>query len=567
MRQKLTESLEAICKELFQTNVNIDLTRPDEQFGDYSTNVALQLSKKLNKNPREVAEQIVLSLKQKMSDEVEKITVDGPGFVNITVPARYLQTALNEKIIQAPGGIYGASEIGKGKTVINEFPSPNMAKPFSVGHIRSALQGWSVYKLMKLMGYTTVRDNHLGDFGTPFGKWVVGFLRYSNEEKLEADGIYELARIYIAITADIKAEKDRGENDIAGEVQSWLARLERNEPVATRYSQLFNKISIDHMHQVMGRLEIETDLELGESFFAPRAQQLVDELLEKGIAIESQGAVIVELDEYGIDTPIILRKANGAILYATTDLATIEYRQNKWHPDKVFIHTGQEQSFYFTQLKALAKKVGYRDNIVHLWHGIVDQISEDGKREKMSSRKGVILLEELLDKAEEHAKGQMKDGDDQDVRAVALGAIKFTDFTADRKRGVLFDWDVMFNLQGFSGPAVQYAAVRISSILEKAGEDSISLSDEYDWQTEKVLVNQLLDYPDLLLALHDTYEMHKLASYLYELARGLNRYYDEFRVLDSPEPMRSARLWLLKQVYEVLKYGLDILGIPVPKKM
>ena len=562
--QAISNLIQKIILELFNEQIELGLTQADEQFGDYATNIAMRLSKKVGQNPREIAQKIIEQLKD---ESIEKAEIAGPGFINITLKSEALATMLNQEIQASHHGEYGASEIGADHTVVCEFPSPNMAKPFSVGHIRSALQGWAIYKLMKLHGYTVITDNHLGDSGTPFGKWVVGFHRYSSDEQLNQDGINELARVYISITAEMKEEASAGQTAIADEAQQWLQRLESKDPEAVEFSERFNKISLDHMHQVMNRLNIQTELELGESFYVSRGQEMVDELLEKGIAKNSEDAVIVELDEFGIKTPVMLRKANGTALYATTDLATIEYREKHWSPEKVFIHTGEEQNFYFRQLNALSEKAGFKPVIQHLWHGLVDQKVEGGGREKMSSRKGVVLLQDLLDYAEEEARKHNKDGSDESVKAVALGAIKFADFTADRKNGVLFDWESMFSVQGFSGPAVQYAAVRIKSILDKAGVvDDVDFS-VYEWRDEKRLIVKLLHYPVLLRELHDGYEMHKLASYLYDLARSFNRYYEEHRILTTSGPEKSAKLWTITQVRMVLVHGLDILGIPTPEKM
>lgn len=547
--------------ELFNVDVSVELTRPDEQFGDYATSVALQLGQQLNKNPREIAEKIASKLKHK---KIAGTEVAGPGFINIKIQSNLLAMWLFE---ETKLRVFGRSDLGQGRKVVCEFPSPNMAKPVSVGHLRAAVQGWTIYKLMTHLGYEVVTDNHIGDYGTPFGKWVVGFLYFSSDEKLAKDGIYELARIYIEITAALKTEKEQGDDKLAGEVQGWLKKLEAKDVDAVEYSNRFNKISLDHLHKVMGRLRISTDHELGEAFYVPRGQALTDELLKKGIAKESDGALVVPLDDAGIDTPIMLRKANGTALYATTDLATIEYRQQQWNPEKVFIHTGQEQTFYFRQLKALAKKVGYKDVIEHLWHGLIDQKDEDGTRQKMSSRKGVVLLEELLDVAEKKARKQMKDGNEEDIKAVALGAIKFADFTADRKKGMLFDWESMFSVQGFSGPAVQYAVVRIKSVLAKATDSKPNDISDYDWQAEHALLLLATDFPQLLVELGKNYEMHKLATYLYGLARELNRYYEETQILITKEPIRGYRLWFITVIRDILVDGLDILGIPTPERM
>lgn len=564
MTDHLSQVLNKVVQDLFDVSVEPVFTRPDEQFGDYATNVALKLAGQLGKNPREVAEQVADKLKD--HEAILDVQVAGPGFVNIRVSSSVLAKTLHENVGTALDS-YGSSTVGAGKTVICEFPSPNMAKPFSVGHIRSALQGWAVHKLMLKMGYTVITDNHLGDSGTPFGKWVVGYLTYSSEERLNELGISELSRIYIAMTADLKAEEAAGGSEIAEKVQQWLKKLESGDPEAIHYSEWFNRISLDHMHQVLGRIKVSTEFELGESQFVARGQEIVNDLLEKGVAVESEGAIIVELDEFGIDTPIMLRKANGAALYATTDLATIEYREKNWSPDKVFIHTGQEQAFYFRQLNALAQKCGYRPVIEHLWHGLVDQKNDDGTREKMSSRKGVILLNDLIDRAEEKAREGMTQGGDSDVQAVALAAIKFTDFTADRKKGVLFDWDTMFSVHGFSGPAVQYSVVRIKSIKNKAGDAPQGYDATYDWQDEHKLLIKVSEYPDLLLSIHENYELHRLAAYLYELARELNRYYENTPILNASEVEKSSRLWLLSTVEYVLEQGLDILGIPTPQEM
>ncbi len=561
MKQELEYVVSKVCMELFNVDVSVELTRPDEQFGDYATSVALQLGQQLNKNPREIAKKIASKLKHK---KIAGTEVAGPGFINIKIQSNLLAMWLFE---QTKSGVFGRSDLGQGRKVVCEFPSPNMAKPVSVGHLRAAVQGWTIYKLMTHLGYEVVTDNHIGDYGTPFGKWVVGFLYFSSDEKLAKDGIYELARLYIEITAALKTEKEQGDDKLAGEVQGWLKKLEAKDVDAVEYSNRFNKISLDHLHKVMGRLRISTDYELGEAFYVPRGQALTDELLKKGIAKESDGALVVPLDDAGIDTPIMLRKANGTALYATTDLATIEYRQQQWNPEKVFIHTGQEQTFYFRQLKALAKKVGYKDVIEHLWHGLIDQKDEDGTRQKMSSRKGVVLLEELLDVAEKKARKQMKDGNEEDIKAVALGAIKFADFTADRKKGMLFDWESMFSVQGFSGPAVQYAVVRIKSVLAKATDSKPNDISDYDWQAEHALLLLATDFPQLLVELGKNYEMHKLATYLYGLARELNRYYEETQILITKEPIRGYRLWFITVIRDILVDGLDILGIPTPERM
>lgn len=560
--------IEEIISEQFKVDIDVEVSRTELEFGDYASNVALRLSKQVKKNPRDVAQIIADELKNQQT--IKSVEVAGPGFINIRVHTKLLVDTIIEETSNAPNGVYGANSTGQGQAVVCEFPSPNMAKPYSVGHIRSALQGWSVAQIMRLSGYDVITDNHLGDSGTPFGKWVVGYELYSSPERLEKDGIYELSRVYIEITKALKEEAEAGSNDIAQNVQQWLQRLEEGDSEAVTYSERFNALSLEHMHDVMERLAISTEYEYGESFYVKRGQAMVDEMLEKNIAENSQGAVVVDLEDCDIKTPIMLRKSNGTALYATTDLATVEFREKKWQPSKVFIHTGQEQAFYFRQLKALSLKAGYKDVINHLWHGLIDQTDEEtGERSKMSSRKGVIILNDLLDIAEQKAAKLSKDGTSQDVKAISLGAIKFAEFTADRKKGWLFDWETMFSTQGFSGPTVQYAAVRIDSILQKADldESTYSLEGDYDWQSEHQLLMELADFPDIIQSLSENYEIHQLAAYLYQLARTLNRYYETTPILKSDTDTMQKRLWLLGVTKQIFATGLDVLGITVPSKM
>lgn len=552
-----------VVKELFGHELDIKLTRPDPQFGDYATNVALQLAKPLGRNPRDIAEELAGALRE--SGEFSEVSVAGPGFVNVRVAARSLARQLEQGWSER----YGDNQDGAGKTVIVEYPSQNMAKPYSIGHLRPGNQGWAARQLMQATGWTVVTDNHLGDYGAPFGIWVVGFLEFSSDEALAKDGVYELGRVYIETKKALKLEKEAGESILADQVQAWLLRLEDGDPEAVAYSRRFNEISLRHIHDIMERLKISTDHELGEAFFAPKGKEAVQRLLDNGIAVRNEdGSVIVPLDEYGFDVPLLVQKSNGAALYATTDLATILYREATWHPDRVIYAVGAEQQFYFSQLFAMAKKIGIQTELIHLWFGLIDQLNEDGTREKMSSRKGVVLMEELLDTAEAKAREVVSDREvsEEDIKKVALGAIKFSDFTADRRTNILFDWDSIFALTGYSGPYVQYAAVRVNRILSE-GAGVTGVVEDYDYEAEKAVLVKLLQYPDVVRLAARDLEPHKVASYLYELARELNRYYEQTRVLDAPETERVARLGLLGKVSQVFAHGLCLLGIEVPSKM
>lgn len=564
--EQFAVTIQNAVKELFDVDVDIKLTRPDAQFGDYATNVALQLAGKLGRPPREVAEQLAENLRA--SGSFSDVLVAGPGFLNLRVSAN----ALKQTLDGLWSGAYGENSDGAGKTVVVEYPSQNMAKPYSTGHLRPGNQGWAAKRLMEATGWHVITDNHLGDYGAPFGVWVVGFLKFSSEEQLAHDGVYELGRVYIETKAALKTEAEQGKRELADQVQDWLLRLESGDDEAVGYSQRFNAISLDHIHEIMARLKISTEHELGEAFFAPKGKEAVAQLLAQGVAVQNtDGSIVVPLDEYGFDVPILLQKSNGAALYATTDLATILYRESTWHPDRVIYVVGSEQQFHFAQLFALAKKIGVSTELIHLWFGVIDQVNEDGTREKMSSRKGVVLMEELLNTAEQKAREitAERDVDEEDVKKIALGAVKFTDFAADRRTNILFDWESIFALTGFSGPYIQYAAVRVNKILRDNQQALEGSAGEYDYESEKAILAKVLEYPDVVRLAARDLEPHKIASYLYELARELNRYYEQTPVAtDGVEPeQKTARLQLLARVSYVFTHGLNLLGIEVPTRM
>lgn len=561
----MEQKLSAIIKDLYDLEIQAAVSRPEPEFGDYATNVALQLAGRLGKKPREVAEQIAEKLRE--SGDYADVTIAGPGFINVRISGNSLAHRLNSEWSER----YGENQDGAGKTVIVEYPSPNMAKPYSVGHLRPGNQGWAARQLMEATGWKVITDNHLGDYGAPLGIWITGFRKFSSDEALAKDGVYELGRVYIETKRALKEEKERRETTLADEVQNWLLKYEAGDEEAKAYSDRFNKISLDHIHGIMGRLKISTDYELGEAFFAPMGKAAVQTLLEKGVAVQNEdGSIIVPLDEYGFEVPLLVQKSNGAALYATSDLATILYREENFHPNRVIYSVGAEQQFYFSQLFAMAKKLGITTDLVHLWFGTIDQLNEDGTREKMSSRKGVVLMEELLNLAEEKARVVVEGREvtDEDIKKIALGAIKFTDFVSDRRTNILFDWNTIFALTGVSGPYVQYAAVRVNKILRENGNGN-AFDENYDYASEKDVIAKLLEYPDVVRRAANELEPHKIAGYIYELARELNRYYEATPVAtgDVSEEVREARLGVLAKAAHVFGHDLNLLGIEIPEKM
>ena len=559
---KVAEIINQLIEEKFNIKTEVSLTRPRPEFGDFATNIAMQLVGKLSKNPREIAEELASKLSK--NEIFENVEIAGPGFLNLRVSAKKLEKILSQEFSDR----FGSNNEGGGKLALVDGPSPNMAKPYSVGHLRPGNQGWAAKKILEFSGWKVITDNHLGDYGTPFGIWVVGFEMFSNEERLAKRGVYELGDVYIKTKAAMKEQGEGGE--IEKKAEEWLLKLENGDKEALNYSNKFNEISLKHIHDVMARLKISTDYEYGEAFFAPKGKAAVQKLIESGVAIQNEdGSVIVPLEEYGFDVPLLVQKSNGAALYATNDLATILFREEEFAPDKVVYSVGAEQQFYFSQIFAMAKKLGIKTDLYHLWFGVIDQLNEDGTREKMSSRKGVVLMEELLDKAEERAREIVagRDVSEEDVKKIALGAIKFSDFAADRRTNILFDWENIFALTGFSGPYVQYSAVRVNNILRKEQNFEIVDFENYNFEAEKNIILQLLAFPEVVKIAARDLEPHKISKYLYDLAREMNRYYEKTRVSDAPEIEKSARLTLLKKVSKTFENGLDLLGIEIPEKM
>lgn len=557
----LKEQIKGLINDLYGVDdVTVDFASvPSEIEGDYSTNVAMRLARQVGKNPRQIAQEIIDGL----ADSGFGFTIAGPGFINVSVSGKALMGQLSE----AWSDDYGNNNSGEGKLAISEFPSTNIAKPYSVGHLRPGTQGWAAKKVLEANGWKVITDNHLGDVGTPFGIWAAGFKR--SGIAFDDVTIYDLGNIYIKMKADLKEEEKAGKHVLADEVQDWLLKLEAKDEEAVKLSEHFKDISMKHTHEVMDRLGISTDLEMGESCFVERGKQAVKEYVEKGVFEKNEdGSVICRLDEFGIDVPMLVLKSNGTALYATNDLGCMLYRAENIHPDKVVYCAGGEQKFYFEQLFALGKKIGIPQENIHLYFGMIDQINPEGKREKMSSRKGVVLMEELLNDAEKRVRENFgAELSDDDIKKIAVGAIKYSDFIADRKTGILYDPDKIFALTGQSGPFCQYADVRMRRILEKNADFKTVDYAEYDWEEEKSVLQLLLRFSDVVAGASENFEMHKIAGFAFELAQELNRYYEKTPISSAPDMERSARLELIRKADFVLARALDLLGIEIPAQM
>ena len=549
-----------VVKKLYGVEVPVEFAAvPAEIEGDYSCNVAMRLAKAAGKAPREIAAEIIAELPSDYS-----YAIAGPGFINLSVSGKALFGQLSEAWRED----YGYNQSGEGKIAVSEFPSTNMAKPYSVGHLRPGTQGWAAKRILEANGWKVITDNHLGDAGTPFGIWATGFKRSGCA--IDDVTIYDLGEIYIQMKADMKAEEAAGEHALADAAQDWLLKLESGDAEAVELSERFNKISLDHIHSVMKRMNLSTDYELGESFFVERGKALVQKYLDEGVFVKNpDGSVICPLDEFGIEVPMLMLKSNGAALYATTDLGCLDYRLHEWKADRLVYAVGAEQKFYFEQLFAVAKKLGWNAEMQHVWFGTIDQVGPDGKREKMSSRKGVVLLEAMLDDAEKRVRENFSDAEmsDEDVRRISTGAIKYSDFIADRKTGILYDPAKIFALTGQSGPFCQYACVRMRRILEKNADFAGADFGDYDFEAEKAVLQKLLEFPALVAGVADNLEVHRIAGYCFELAQEMNRYYENAPISSAEDSVRAARLWLVEKAAIILERGLDLLGVEIPEKM
>lgn len=553
-----------VIGELVDFGVRPELVQyGNEQLGSDLAMPCFALSKELGKAPQDIAEDIASRIDHEGIVRAEAVS----GFLNLWLKSSYVLACLKQAGLEAAD--YGSGE-SNGKTVVIDYVAQNLAKPLSIGHLRNALQGRSLALLHRYMGWNVITDSHVGDWGTVFGIWVVGFLRHSSDEELQKGGNKELGRVYVEFRKELKAEEEAGGSELKDLVQEWLLKLESGDEEAWEYHRKFSEISITDGDRILSRLNISMDHTLGESFYYEATRDLIPQLLESGQAIrEADGSIIVPLEAGGVKTPGLIQKSNGALLYFSSDIATIMYREETWQPDLVIYVVGPEQQFHFKQVFAAGRLLGIaRAELVHHWYGLVEETGEDGGRKKMSSRTGAVSLEGVLDDALEKAAEIAKpDMSESDIEAVAMGAVSFREFIQTSRMNVLFDWDEMFSLAGMSGPYVQYAAVRLESILRKAGAGEWQPHLDYGFEAEHGLLMKLAAWPDIVHQATEDREVSKVAYHIYGLARELNRYYEETLVLDDNPGVRDSRLWLMGVIQSHFASSLGLLGMSIPEKM
>ena len=540
-------------------------TPKDSKNGDYAF-PCFRLAKELRKAPPAIANEI----KEKIEavEEIEKIEVAG-GYLNFFINKTILAKEVLEEISKTEQ--YGKSEIGKEKNIVIDYSAPNIAKPFHIGHLRSTVIGGALYNIYKYLGYNVTGVNHLGDYGTQFGKLIEGYKMWGKEYDIEKDPINELTKIYIRINEACKNDEQILEN-----CRNNFKKLEDEDPYCVEIWKKFRELSLQEFQKVYDLLGSKFDSWNGESFYSDKMPEVIDILEKTGKLVESQGAKIIDLEDKGINTPCIIEKSNGSTTYATRDLAAILYRARTYDFDKALYVTSYEQVLHFKQVFEVAKLLGldekYTNGLEHVSFGMV--LLPEGK---MSTREGnIIKLEELLNEAISRAKEiiEQKNPDlenkEEVAKKVGIGAVIFNDMSASRIKDEVFDWNTILNFQGETGPYVQYTYVRTKSVLEKAGylpkiEDikTNNLSDEYSLAILKLIYN----FEDVLIQVTDKNEPSILARYLIDLAKAYSSFYNENKIIVEDKEVQDARVYLTYAVSQVLKQGANLLGIQMPEKM
>ena len=521
---------------------------------------AFSLAKVERKAPQAIAADIVEKID---TTHFDKVVATGP-YVNFFLNKAEISGQVIKEVVKE-GADYGQQNEGKGENVTIDLSSPNIAKPFSVGHLRSTVIGDALSNIFRKMGYNTIKINHLGDWGKQFGLLMVAYKKWGSKEAVEANPIDELLQLYVRINAEI--ENDPALDD---EGRLWFKKLEDGDPEATELWQWFRDESLVEFNRIYELLGVEFDSLNGEAFYNDKMDEGIKILEEKGLLEESKGASIVNLDDVNLP-PAMIKKSDGATLYITRDIATAMYRARTYNFVKSIYVVGQEQSNHFRQLKAVLKKMGFdwSDDMTHVDFGLVTK-----NRQKLSTRKGnIILLEPTLQEATSRAKSQIEDKNPElenkeaVAHAVGVGAVKFYDLKTDRRNGYDFDLEAMVSFEGETGPYIQYAYARIQSILRKAdftpdANADYRLNDAESWE----IIKLLQDFSRVVKRAADNYEPSLIAKYAISLAQAFNKYYAHTRILDE-SPERDSRLALSYSTAVVLKESLRLLGVDAPEKM
>ena len=556
----VAQRLAAIIPSLEADQIFALLEKPkSSEMGDIAF-PAFSLAKVERKAPQAIASEIA-----------EKI--DTAGFEKVVATGPYLNFFLDKAAISADilraviaeKADYGQQDIGHGQNVTLDMSSPNIAKPFSVGHLRSTVIADALGHIYSKLGYKAIRINHLGDWGKQFGMLIVAYKLWGDKEAIEANPIDELLKLYVRINAEADENPELDE-----QARQWFKKLEDGDQEAWELWQWFRDESLVEFNRIYDKLDVSFDYFHGEAFYNDKMDEGIQILEDKNLLQESKGAQIVNLEKYDLP-PALIKKSDGATLYITRDMATAMYRHRTFNFAKNIYVVGQEQSHHFKQLKAVLKEMGFdwSDDMVHVSFGLVTK-----NKKKLSTRKGnIIRLEPTLDEAEARALTQIEaknpglENKEAVAHAVGVGAVKFYDLKTDRDNGYDFDLEAMVSFEGETGPYVQYAYARIQSILRKAefvpaSDANYALNDAESWD----IIKLLQDFPSIIQRAAEKYDPSVVAKYAINLAQSFNKYYAHTRILDE-NPERDSRLALAYATGIVLKEALRLLGVDAPEKM
>ena len=566
LAQWLQKAFQTAFGELLQEGLTIRVQHAtDTRFGDFQCNDAMQLAKILRKPPRAVAEAAVKALP--LPPMLTRVEVAGPGFINLTVSPAWLSEQV-AALSAAPR--FGIPNAGQGKTVIIDYSSPNVAKPMHIGHIRSTVIGNAIDRMYRALGFRVIADNHLGDWGTQFGILIQGYRTFLTDEERAGLTVELLERVYVQ-----SYNRTKEEPTWLDACKAELVKLQQGDAENRAIWERFIAISLDEFSRVYKRLDVGFDLYRGESFYNSTLAETVQLLQDKGLAVESEGALVVKLEEEGMPVCIV-RKSDGGFNYAATDIATVRNRVAEFAPDRIVYVTDERQQLHFKQFFTVCAKLGYTTHLEHVWFGLM-RLPEG----TFSTRQGnVIKLEALLDEAERRAleiikasNGEMPEAEQKELAAaIGLGAIKYADLSHDPQTLIVFTWEKALALEGNSGPYLQYAYARVCSLLDKyaaqvPGVDPLRNALALAEPVEKELVLQLLQFPTAVVRAAEAYKPSILADYLFGLSQTYSSFYQRSPVLKADPAVRDSRIRLCAMVAQVLAEGLGLLGIRTPRRI
>ena len=524
----------------------------DPKFGDYQCNDALKLAKRLRMNPRETAQAVAAAL---AGDGVfDKVEVAGPGFLNLTVSAQWLNDRL-AALAAAPK--FGIPQTGAGKRVVIDYSSPNAAKQMHIGHIRSTVIGGAIDRIFRALGYDVVADNHLGDWGTQFGILIKGYRELLTDDERANLTVATLEKCYVLSAAKAKEEDGVWREECKRE----LVKLQQGDADNLALWKRFIEISIGEFERMYDKLGVKFDTYRGESYYNDMMPGVVEELVKAGLAVESEGALVVNLEAEKLGVAIV-RKSDGGYNYTTSDLACVKSRIAEYAPERIVYVTDARQQLHFRQWFSIAAKMGCTTTLVHVPFGLM---SFQGKA--ISTREGnLIRLDELLEEAKRRALDIVKErgGDERLAEQIGYGAVKYSDLSHDPITDIDFSWDKALALEGNSGPYLQYAHARVRSLMAKAGGEPAARVFAVAEPLERRLALQLVEFPGAVVRAAEAYKPSVLADYLFQTAQVYSSFYQSTPVLKSEEPARASRLARCALFGDILRTGLGLLGIESP---